>query len=155
MSLAQDAFIALYDSLNEHDKKPAIYKLLEELPLDEILKNAVTIKKIKALVAPHIPCEIFKELFMRSNNFAWILDCYLNPKYFKDMLRHVKCTEWKYLIQFESGGQIAIKELSEVQDFLGFGVKYESMPFDVKKANPNLLKNWHAGGMHLIDWHCF
>jgi hypothetical protein len=152
MSLEQDAFVALYDGLNEHTKKPVLYKLLEELPLDDILLNAVTSKKIKVLVAPRISCDIFKELFMRSNNFRWILECYLNSVFITDMLLYSKCKKWKYLVSLYDG-QVALTTLDEMQYL---PVECEKIPISFTTAavvNPDrLFKFWNTS---LTEWYCY
>lgn len=160
MSLEALAFLGVYAQLNESTKEQAVIKILETMPLNKILGNEALLDKLKAEIYPKIECPILKFLFMKSNNFGLIFSCYSNPKYFRDLIEHVRCSEWKYIIQMAAGYQLAVKD-DQVASFVGNGKTYGVIPFSLDQVDESkLFKLWiEPDGTYFpsnfVRWHEF
>jgi hypothetical protein len=132
--------------LNELTKEQAVTKILETLPLEKILSNEALLDKLKVLILPKIECPTLKFLFANSTDFNLIYGCYSNPRYFRDLITHMKCSEWKYIIIMAADYQMAVTE-EQVHRFVGNGKSYGVISFSLDQINESkLLKLWKADG---------
>lgn len=129
MSLEQDAFVTLYDGLNEHTKKPVLSKILSRLSLDEILGDPTVLNKLKKELIPRVS-EILKDLLTKTTNPWPIVNCFKNPRYIIQL--HRKTERWRFLMTTEDGRQIAVNNVYQLS-VDKFSVK-DIQPFDINKV---------------------